>query len=562
MSLPTTTPVVEDRAARPQVAISPSSTVVGITSVFGKVEKFPGIPFADPPTGNLRLRPPQKLTTSLGSAFDAALPAAACPQMLISTAGNNFITDALGELLQTPLFQEALNVDEDCLTVSVMRPAGTPANASLPVFYWIFGGAFELGWAAMYDAEDILTQAIEQDQPFVFVAVNYRVAGFGFMPGKEILADGAANLGLLDQRMGLEWVADNIEAFGGDPEKVTIWGESAGSISVFDQMALYGGDNMYKGKPLFRGAIMNSGSITPTENIDSAKAQAIYDTVAAIAGCTETATTTSLDCLRAADYPVFLSAINSVPGILSYTTTALSFLPRPDGVVLPASPDVLAEEGRYAAVPMIIGNQRDEGTLLALFTGNVTTTDDLLEYLSTVHFQQATMAQLEEIVGTYPTDIRAGSPFGTGILNELYPQYKRIAAIMGDLVFTLARRLFLETAEIAYPNVPSWSYISTFYEDFPIMGSFHASDILEVFFGLRNNYASNSIRTYYFNFLYNLDPNNGTGQNPYPDWPQWKDTGNGHQLMENKADTYQYTADTFRGESYEAIKAHAKSLYV
>lgn len=75
----------------------------------------------------------------------------------------------------------------------------------------------------MYDPASLLSQGIDQDQPFIFVSVNYRVAGFGFMPGKEILEDGSANLGLLDQRMGLEWVADNIEAFGGDPAKVTIW---------------------------------------------------------------------------------------------------------------------------------------------------------------------------------------------------------------------------------------------------------------------------------------------------------------------------------------------------
>lgn len=327
-------------------------------------------------------------------------------------------------------------------------------------------------------------------------------------------------------------------------------------------MALYGGDHIYNGKPLFRGAIMSSGSITPTEQIDSAKAQAIYDQVAAHAGCATTATTSSLDCLRAADYPTFLSAVNSVAGFISYSSVALSYLPRPDGVVLPASPDVLIADGRYAAVPMIIGDQRDEGTLLALFTTNVTTTADLVKYLSTLYFQGATQEQLKELVDTYSTSLKAGSPFGTGILNEIYPQYKRIAAILGDLVFSLSRRLFLEVADTVNPSVPSWSYMATYYEDFPILGTFHISDILEVFFGLRNNYACNSIRTYYYNFLYNLDPNNGTGLNPYPAWPQWKDTGSGHVLMEHKADTYQYTADTFRSTSYEVIKANAKSFYL
>lgn len=340
-------------------------------------------------------------------------------------------------------------------------------------------------------------------------------------------------------------------------------GESAGSISVFDQMALYGGDNAYNGKPLFRGAIMSSGSVAPTEPIDSAKAQAIYDTVVKNAGCDLNAVNNStLECLRSLDYDKFLDAVNSVPGILSYSSAALSYLPRPDGVVLPASPDVLVEEGRYAAVPMIIGDQRDEGTLFALFTSNVTTTEDLVDYLSTLYFHQATTAQLETLVDSYSTDIKAGSPFGTGILNEIYPQYKRVASILGDLVFSLSRRLFLEATDLVNPSVPSWSYMATYFEDFPIMGTFHASDILEVFFGIRNNYACNSIRTYYYNFVYNLDPNNGTGSNNYPNWPQWKDTGSGNVLMEHKADTYQYTADTFRSANYEVIKANAKAFYL
>ncbi|KAM3558828.1 hypothetical protein ARSEF4850_004428 [Beauveria asiatica] len=109
------------------------------------------------------------------------------------------------------------------------------------------------------DAENFIKCAGRQSQQFIFVGVNYRVGGCGFLGGAEVLKDNSTNLGLRDQRMDLEWVADNIAYFGGDPDRVTIWGQSAGSISVFDRMALYGGSANYSGKLLFRGAITNSG---------------------------------------------------------------------------------------------------------------------------------------------------------------------------------------------------------------------------------------------------------------------------------------------------------------
>ncbi|POS71667.1 lipase [Diaporthe helianthi] len=549
--------VVNGRAVSPTVVLSPSNTLVGLSS--GKVEKFAGIPFADPPTGSLRLKPPKRLSTNLGDAYDAINPAAACPQMLVSSGENqSLFLQVLGDLVSLPIVQVATNQSEDCLTVSVIRPAGVEAGANLPVLYWIFGGAFELGWAAMYDGTDLLDQALGQDQPFIFVAINYRVAGFGFMPGKEILADGSSNLGLLDQRMGLEWVADNIEAFGGDPTKVTLWGESAGAISVFDQMALYGGDNTYNGKPLFRGAIMNSGSIVPADPVDCPKGQVVYDTVVREGGCS--GATDTLECLRALPYEKFLDAANSVPGFLGYQSVALSYVPRPDGTVLPDSPEVLAAQGRYAAVPMINGDQEDEGTIFTLFTSNVTTSQDQLEYLSTYYFNSASNEQLTALLNTYPQDLTQGSPFRTGILNELYPQFKRISALLGDLVFTLSRRGFLEETNAANPNVPSWSYLASYNYGTPFLGTFHGSDLLQVFFGVYDNYAARSIRTYYYNFLYNLDPNVGYGS--YPNWPQWKDTGNGNQLVQFYAQSQNYLTDNFRSDTFAFIMENIGSLRI
>ncbi|KAI1186408.1 sterol esterase [Nemania serpens] len=541
---------LEERATAS--VVTSQGTIVG-TSLLG-IENFAGIPFAEPPVGNLRLRPPQRLTKALGT-FNAAGVGPACPQMFFSTEGD-LITSVLGDLIDTPFFQTVTGQTEDCLTMRVQRPAGTKPNAKLPVLFWIYGGGFELGSPQMYDATSLILNGVSQNKPFLFVSVNYRLGGFGFLPGKEILADGAANLGLLDQRMGLEWVQDNIAAFGGDPSKVTIWGESAGSISVYDQMALYGGNNTYKGNKLFRAAIMDSGSVVPADPVDCERCQDVYDQVVKSAGCSNSQDT--LQCLRAADYDTFLNAANSVPGILSYTSVALSYLPRPDGVVLPDSPDVLAQTGRYAAVPMIIGDQEDEGTLFALFQPNITTEAKLIDYLSTVFFQKATREEITQLVGTYSSALSAGSPYRTGILNSPYPEFKRLAAILGDLVFTLTRRLFLETTSQVNPNVPSWSYLASYDYGTPILGTFHASDLLQVFYGILPNYASRAVQSYYISFLYTMDPNIGTPSD-LADWPQWKD---GNQLMNFYNLFSSLLKDDFRSDSYDWISSKVTSLYI
>lgn len=550
LSLTVASPV--KRADAPTVTIaSPEATIIG--SVADSVESFNGIPFAQPPTGSLRLKPPQPLNSSLGT-VTATGTAQACPQMYFSDATSTFPTSVLGALLDTTLFQTILDAGEDCLTVNVNRPAGTTSASMLPVLFWIFGGGFELGSTSMYDGASLVADSITDGQPVLFVAVNYRVGGFGFMPGKEILADGSSNLGLLDQRLGLQWVADNIETFGGDPAKVTIWGESAGSISVLDQMAMYDGDITYKGSPLFRGGIMNSGSIVPADTVDCPKGQLVYDTVVATAGCSSAADT--LNCLRALDYEDFLNAANSVPGLLSYSSIALSYLPRPDGTVLTASPEVLISEGKYADVPFIIGDQEDEGTLFALFQPNITTTAQLVDYLTSYFFHDATAAQMETLIATYPNALLDGSPFDTGIFNEWYPQFKLLAAILGDLTFTLTRRAFLNLATVAKPSVPFWSYLSSYDYGTPILGTFHGSDILQVFYGILPNYASQSIHSYYFSFVTNLDPNVG---NSYMDWPQWSES---QELMQFYSTYGTLLADDFRNETYEFIAANVASLHI
>lgn len=210
--LPVVLAVPAPRAAAPTVVISsPAATIIGSTLL--GIDSFNGIPFAQPPTGSLRLKPPQALS-SLGTVTATGTPMA-CSQLYFTDDTSDFPAGVLGVLLNTPLFQTITDAGEDCLTVNVIRPAGTTASSNLPVLFWIFGGGFELGSTQMYIGSSMVAASIAEGKPVIMVEVNYRVGGFGFLGGAEILADGSANLGLLDQRLGLQWVQDNIANFGG-----------------------------------------------------------------------------------------------------------------------------------------------------------------------------------------------------------------------------------------------------------------------------------------------------------------------------------------------------------
>jgi triacylglycerol lipase len=262
--------------------------------------------------------------------------------------------------------------------------------------------------------------------------------------------------------------------------------------------------------------------------------------VVEVGGCSGTPDT--LACLRSLPYDTFNHAVNSVPSILGYDSVALSYLPRPDGSFMTASPEQLGLEGKVTKIPFIVGDMEDEGTLFALFQSNITTKEEIVDYLYGRYFLHASKEELTELVNLYDDIEEYGSPFRTGTANNWYPQFKRLAAILGDLVFTLTRRGVLNYARQIDQIGPFWSYLNSYYSGLPILGSTHGLDILSVFFGVAPGYATTAFHEYYINFINRLDPNKGlSSEVAY--WPTWAEN---QTIIQIFPDHSEYIIDDFR----------------
>ncbi|PWY65622.1 cholinesterase [Aspergillus sclerotioniger CBS 115572] len=554
--------------ASPTVTISsPSATIIGEldNKDVKNVEVFKGIPFAEPPVPSnaLRLKPPQPITTSLGTVQATGYPAA-CPQMDVRETKCMPLPPNIAALMG-PTGPNPEVIDEDCLTLNIWRPKDSTPDKKYPVLFWIYGGSFEVGSNMDLPGGPIVEASINQDLPIIFVSANYRLGGFGFLPGQRVRDDESANLGLQDQRLALQWVADNIHNFGGDPSKVTIWGQSAGSHSVFHQMALYNGDHTYHGSPLFQGGIMNSGNTWPVDDVNGTRGEQVYKHVVENSPCSPG--NDSLACLRDLKYPDFLRAVNSVPSRSGHFSLSLSYLPRPDGKVVTASPEEAVLNGTYAKVPFIVGDPEDDGSAVVMNMTNITTTDHVTDYLWGYYYRNAERSQIKELVSIYADDYEYGAPFHTPPSNSLYPQSKRLAAILGDFTVLLTRRFILADAVPDRRNVPSWSFIFSAFKGIPYLGSFHGSELYmrEIWKMLQRDFpdlfpgdiepAIASMWSYYFSFIYYQDPNKA---NQTLKWPQWTDnqqimnfTRNGNEI---KPDTFRYKATEFLVNNVESLR--------
>lgn len=294
---------------------------------------------------------------------------------------------------------------------------------------------------------------------------------------------------------------------------------------------------------------MHSGAPQGDEAVDGPIGQGHYNAVVRAAGCQNSADT--LQCLRQLDFQSFAKAQGVLPPLIGPKASNLSWRPRPDGTSIPTSAYEAIRTGRYAKVPMISGNQQEEGTLPAVVAGDVSTTAKLIEYLAKNHFVNASPAFLKDYVASYPEDPSAGAPFNTSIFNQLYPGFKRVAALLGDSTQTWPRRLFME---LSSAQQPTWSFTANYLSATPFLGTFHGTDIPFEFGQVPVGSPTDSHQRWIVSFVNELDPNALLeGTLGYTKWPKWSENG-GFQQMNIGLLFNNVVQDTYRRSSYEVAK--------
>ncbi len=284
------------------------------------LRKFLGIPYAAPPVGKLRWKPPQDHARWYAP-LDATRYANHCPQV--------------ASVFGSP------SINEDCLFLNIFTPndngEGSQIFHSYPVMVWIHGGALTVG-----ESDDYLPTKLVQRADLIVVTINYRLGAFGFLAHPALTAESpdhiSGNYGIMDQQFALRWVQRNIAAFGGDPQNVTIFGESAGGLSVFSQLA------SPTATGLFHRAVVESGAYgltLPTLADEEAHGESFASSV----GCKDQ----SARCLRL----VSVETVLANWGVFDSTIVA-------DGKVLPQSLDTAFATGQFNHVPLMHGTNHDE----------------------------------------------------------------------------------------------------------------------------------------------------------------------------------------------------------
>ena len=402
------------------------------------LKEYLGIPYAAPPVGNLRWRPPQPAARWHGP-LDATEFANHCPQT----------ASPFGFASTT----------EDCLYLNVFAPnrGGKGHTKNLPVMVWLHGGGLTVGESDDYNPDRLV------DQGVIVVTVNYRLGYLGFLAhpalSGESNGEGSGNYGLMDQQAALHWVQRNITKFGGDTDNVTIFGQSAGGLSVHSQLA------SPTAAGLFDRAIAQSGAYSTTFPSQSAAEQSGESAVQNF-GCPDQ----TLTCMRATSVTTILAVQPQVAGAI---------VPNVDNNIMPTSPSTAFQNGQFNRVPVIEGSTHDEFTIFTkLFV------EPLLGGPVPDAFYPIVVPLFASTLGLHATgpEILAEYP-----LSNYVNAGAAISAIGTDAVFACsgrrtARALSQYVQTRAYdlddPNVPMIFEVPP--SNFPF-GSYHAADLAFLF---------------------------------------------------------------------------------
>ena len=472
----------------PTVVTTDKGAVEG--SVVETARAFLGIPYAAPPTGALRWKPPADAPAWTGTRAAKSF-GHECPQadLISGKPGKDLV--------------------EDCLYLNVWTPLATP-SAPAPVMVWIHGGGFIVGSAA----DPTTSGAVLASKGVIVVSLNYRLGAFGFLEHAQLAAEAgrpaAPSYGLLDQRAALDWVKRNIAAFGGDPGRVTLFGESAGGTSVCSHLA------MAASAPLFHRAIVESGPCSPLAVTPAAAALKQGDDFAKALGCAD------LACMRAKSTSEVAAALMTRPAILG--SPGVSWGPVIDGTELTAAPNVVLANGGGARVPVIAGTTKDEGDLFTYLWKLAYTTDiteqQLLDALAILFTPQ----QVQAIVAKYPS--------------AQYPSVPaRASALITDGLFVCLARQTVRG--VSAHGAPAYLYQFAYplhaplYPNLGVAHSFELPFVFGTTFGGHNindddRPTSDAIQGYWTRFAATGDPNGGGA----PAWPRYEAAGDAHIVLD------------------------------
>ncbi|KAF8208088.1 esterase 1 [Mycena galopus ATCC 62051] len=521
-----------------------STTVTG--STFLNLEYYGGIPYAEPPVGSLRFKPPVPLGKLSTPTFDASAPGPACLQARIQTNDSS----------------------EDCLTLNVFKPAGLAQNVTLPVMAFIHGGGYMFGGSSSYNATAIVEQSIARGTPIIYVSFNYRLGPLGFATGSDALSANALNLGLKDQLAALQWIQENIAVFNGDKSKVTLFGESAGAMSIGIHYLNSSLEN------LVRAAIFESGSAGGDKIFEPVGKQTDWDNfVDAVPDCADWKGN-SIVCLERANASTLLLAIESS---WAKSTQGYPFAPVLDGPcgLIPRLPSVSMAKGEFARIPFISGATLDEGTYFA--TPNVNSSvmvESFLisNYTTSSVSPQELKAAVQTLLELYPNVAALGSPFNTG--NQTFgfsSEWKRYAAIIGDLWIHSQRRAWMQAANefgvktfgylFTDPGAPPIAQPTIGPVDDEALGVTHTSELIYLY-GLNTDFGrpasaialGTQMIDYWVSFATSLDPNDGLGS-ARPVWSQY--TPSNQAIIDLTSVNMTMIPDSYRAKQIDFINSNA-----